>query len=133
MLMRLSIVLPANPHGSKEVFVFSQRGYIDFVQKLDPAQPLDEFVQREAILLASLLGFVLFLFEVCFDDGADGPAITVLHGCGFVYGESACLRFIRFFGLVGLLSGLSERSGMEGMSLLNPIDKGSYKERSYQR
>src|ERR1700723_52918 len=72
MLMRVSIVLPANPLGVKKSFVLSQSRRVDFVQKLNPAQTFDEFVKCEAILLARLLGFVLFLFEVSIHDGAGG-------------------------------------------------------------
>jgi hypothetical protein len=83
-------------------------------------------------LLARLFGFVLFLFEVRIDDGAEGQAIAILHRGEFIYGKPPRLCFVQLLDLVGLLSSLSERRGMEGMSFLNPIDKGSYEEGSYQ-
>src|ERR1700723_702065 len=76
MLMRVSIVLPANPLAVRKSFVLSQSRRVDFVQKLNPAQTFDEFVKCEAILLARLLGFVLFLFEVGIQDGAGGGRLV---------------------------------------------------------
>ena len=112
MLMRVSIVLPANPLAIRKSFVFSQSRRVDFVQKLNPAQTFDEFVKCEAILLARLLGFVLFLFEVSIHDGAEGQAIAILHCGEFIDGNPTRLRFVLLLDLVGLLSGLCECGGM---------------------